>query len=142
MAADARPANIDPSGQNKIGLAERRVVTVAVAAIVDAVKRSTIGSGNGVGLRGGTFKSVFNPSGQVTTLVDCAFASDVSVDGTVTWNSGSDLSLTSDVSVKARGAAGGTLHISGAFHARGPVGNYSVSGHMGGKRVAVVIPES
>jgi pimeloyl-ACP methyl ester carboxylesterase len=142
VAADARSATIDPSGHNEIGLAERRVVTVAVASIVDAVKRSTIGSGNGVGLRGGTFKTAFNPSGQVTTLVDCAFASDVSVDGTLVWNSGSDLSLTADVSVKAGGIARGTLHISGAFHAPGPVGNYSVNGYMGGKRVAVVIPES
>jgi hypothetical protein len=32
MAADARPAEIDPDGQNEIGEHERRVVTVAVSA--------------------------------------------------------------------------------------------------------------
>ena len=55
-----------------------------MAAIVDAVKRSTIGSGNGVGLRGGTFTTVLNATGQVTRLVGNTFASDVQVDGTVT----------------------------------------------------------
>ena len=143
VAAGARPADIDPAGNNEIGLAERRVVTVAVAAIVDAVKRSTIGTGNGgVGLRGGTFTSVYNSSGAVITLSACAFASDVSVDGTVTWNSGSDLSLTADVRVKGAGTAGGILYVSGAFQAPGPVGNYKVSGQLGGKRVGLLIPES
>jgi len=143
VAADARPADIDPAGNNEIGLAERRVVTVAVAAIVDAVKRSTIGSGNGVGLRGGAFTSVYNSSGLVMTLSGCAFASDVSVDGTVTWNQGSmDMPLTADVSVKGSGTTGGILHLSGAFQAPGPVGNYKVSGQLGGKRVGLLIPES
>jgi len=142
VAADARPADIDPAGVNELGLAERKVVTVAVAAIVDAVKRSTIGSGTGVGLRRGTFTSVSNPPGLVMTLVGCAFASDVSVDGTVTWNLGSDMSLTADVSVRGAGTAGGALHVSGTFQAPGPVGNYRVSGQLGGKRVGLLIPES
>ena len=140
VAADARPADIDPVGDNEAGLPERKVVTVAVAAIVDAVKRSTIGSGNGVGLRGGTFTSVYNSSGLVMTLSGCAFASDVSVDGTVKWNS--DMSLTADVSVKGAGTAEGFLHVSGTFQAPGPVGNYRVSGQLGGKRVGLAIPES
>jgi len=144
VAADARPADIDRAGGNEIGLAERKVVTVVVAAIVDAAKRSTIGTGNGgVGLRGGAFTSVYTSSGVVMKLSGCAFASDVSVDGTVTWHSGSvDMALTADVSVKGSGTAGGTLHLSGAFQAPGPVGNYRVSGQLGGKRVALVIPES
>jgi hypothetical protein len=143
VAADARAADIDPAGDNETGLAERKAVTVAVAAIVDAVKRSTIGSGNGVGLRGGTFTSVYNSSVLVMTLSGCAFASDVSVDGTVTWNSGSvDMALTADVSVKGAGTAGGVLHVSGAFQAPGSVGNYRVSGQLGGKRVGLAIPES
>jgi len=75
-------------------------------------------------------------------LSACAFASDVSVDGTVTWNSGSDLSLTADVRVKGAGTAGGILYVSGAFQAPGPVGNYKVSGQLGGKRVGLLIPES
>jgi hypothetical protein len=98
VAADARPAAIDPNRHNQIGFAELKVVTAAVAAVIDAIKRSTIGSGNGVGLRGGTFMSAFKSTGQVTKLIDCAFASDVNVDGSVTWNSASDLSLTKRMS--------------------------------------------
>jgi hypothetical protein len=35
-----KQADTDPAGDNEMGLAERRVVTVAVAAILDAVKRA------------------------------------------------------------------------------------------------------
>jgi len=142
VAADARPADVDPNGQNEIGVAERKVVTVAVAAAIDAIKRSAIGSGNGVGLRAGTFTTVSTSTGQVTTLVGCAFASDVQVDGVVTWNSNSDLSLIADITVTGTGTGGGTLHVSGAFHAPGPVGNFEVTGTLGGKNVAVLVPEA
>jgi pimeloyl-ACP methyl ester carboxylesterase len=65
IAADARPAEIDPAGSNQIGEDERKVVTVAVATVTDALKRSSItlgngGSGNGVGLRAGTFQTSFD----------------------------------------------------------------------------------
>ncbi len=53
FARDARPARVDPAGHNQIGLAERKVVTVALAAATDALQRSIIGGGTGVGLRAG-----------------------------------------------------------------------------------------
>ena len=52
LAREARPADPDRTGENAIGLAERKVVTVAVAAATDAMQRSIIGWGSGVGLRG------------------------------------------------------------------------------------------
>jgi len=59
-AADARPAEIDPDGHNEIGEHERRVVTVAVATVIDALKRTSIGDGTGVGFENGTFESSFD----------------------------------------------------------------------------------
>jgi hypothetical protein len=45
-----------------------------------------------MGLRAGTFESSLDDNGnQMTTLVNCAFAKDVTVNGTVVW--GADLSL-------------------------------------------------
>jgi pimeloyl-ACP methyl ester carboxylesterase len=149
IAAHARPAEVDSSGANEIGVHERKVVTVAVATAIDAVKRSDLGtigagaaSGSGVGLRAGTFESTVDANGNETTsLKNCSFATDVIVNGTVTWASGGDMSLVADLAVTGSGTAGGALHIDGAFEAPGPVGSFRISGMLGGRRVAVLVPE-
>jgi len=141
VAADAHPAEVNPGGENQIGEPERKVVTVGVATAIDALKRSTIGSGNGVGLRAGTFQSTVDANGnQTTTLTNCAFAADVIVNGTLIW--GSDMSFKADLTVSGSGTAGGTLHVIGAFEAPGTVGEFNVSGTLGGKNVAVLVPEA
>ena len=48
LAKEARPAQVDPNGQNQVGLNERKVATVAVAAATDVMQRSFIGWGDGV----------------------------------------------------------------------------------------------
>ena len=141
MAADARPAEIDPEGHNEIGGPERKVVTVAVETAVDALKRSSIGVGTGLGLRSGTFESSFDADGnQITTLADCAFAKDVTVNSTMVW--GADLSFAADLIVSGTGTAGGTLHIEGAWQTSAAVGNFKISGTLGGRHVAVLVPEA
>lgn len=141
IAEEAKPAEIDPSGNNKIGEHERKVVTVAVATVVDALKRSTIGSGSGVGLRAGTFQSSFDANGnQTTTLTDCVFATDVTINGSLVW--GADLSFVADFTVSGSGTAGGNLHIAGTWEAPGPVGVFTITGTLGGKNVAVLVPEA
>jgi hypothetical protein len=141
LAEFARPAAVDPDGQNQIGLAERKVVTVAVATAIDAVQRSIIGYGSGVGLRAGTFSTDYGDgSVWTTTLTNCAFSQDVTVKGTVTWNVLG--ALTADLAVGGSGTAGGTLHVEGTWQAPGPVGNFKVSGTLGGEKVAVLVPEA
>ena len=137
LAEDARPAEVDPDGENEIGTAERKVVTVAVAAATDAAQRITIGSGDGVGLRAGTFHTDFGPTEVTITLTNCVFANDVTVSGTVVWGN----SFQADLITGGAGHAGGTLHVEGAFLNPGPVGEFKVSGMLGGKRVAVLVPE-
>jgi pimeloyl-ACP methyl ester carboxylesterase len=141
VAADAKPAEIDPSGNNKIGEQERKVVTVSVATAIDALKRSTIGSGSGVCLRSGTFQSSVDANGnQTTTLTNCVLASDVTINGSMVW--ALDLSLVADLSVSGAGTAGGTLHVEGSFEAPGPVGSFKLSGMLGGRTVSVLVPEA
>ena len=147
LAKFARPAAVDPRGQNQIGLAERKVVTVAVATTTDALQRSWINhdngdrSGSGAGLRAGTFATNFgDDSAWTTTLTNCAFSKDVTVNGTVTWVYNG--ALVADLAVSGSGTAGGTLHIEGTWQAPGPVGNFKISGKLGGKRVAVLVPEA
>ena len=111
------------------------------ATAVDAMQRSIIGFGNGVGLRAGTFSTDYD-GGSVwtTTLTNCAFATDVIVNGTVIW----DLfgSFTAELTVSGSGTAGGTLNVTGTWQAPGPVGSFSVTGTLGGKTVAVLVPEA
>jgi len=141
VASQARPADVVPGAGNQVGLPERKVVTVAVATAVDALKRASIGSGNGVGLRAGTFQTSIDTNGnQTTTLTDCAFATDVAVNGTVLW--GADKSFVADLTVSGAGTAGGTLHVEGTWEAPGPVGMFTISGTLGSRRVAALVPEA
>ena len=147
FAKDARPADVDPSGINKIGLGERKVVTVAVATAIDALQRSLFGYGTGVGLRAGTFLADYTVPAQISvTLSDCAFAKDVTVNGTITWPG--DNSIVADLVVSGPGTAGGTLHVEGWWlagfisDAHGSVGNFNVTGTLGGKQVAVLVPNA
>lgn len=152
LASGARPADVDPGGGNEIDIEERKVVTVAIAAMTDALQRGLVGGpGHGVGLRGGTFSRAWGP--QLTlTLVECAFTTDVIVSGLVTWahsdifGDGSFLPgfrpLTADLVVSGPGTAGGTLHVAGSWLSNDPDGYFRVTGTLGGKEVAVLVPEA
>ena len=148
-ARDTRAAVVDPSGKNKIGTAERKVVTVAVAAATDALQRSIMGWGDGVGLRGGTFHTDYADV-WTTTLTDCAFADDVKVSGTATWFPGftwstwglsGDFTFAADLQVSGSGTSGGSLHVEGTWQAPGKVGTFKVTGMLGGRQVSVLVPE-
>jgi pimeloyl-ACP methyl ester carboxylesterase len=142
-AQHARPAEVNPNGQNQIAVAERKVVSVAVATAIDALQRSTIGFGDGFGLRAGSFHTDYPPTGgQLTTLTNCAFGTDVKVSGTVFWNWATDNSVVADLTVSGTGTSGGTLHIEGGWILPPPVGNFKITGTLGGKQVAVLVPEA
>jgi hypothetical protein len=76
----------------------------------------------------------------MTKLVNCAFAKDVTVNATVVWRS--DLSLTADLTVSGAGTEGGGMHVEGIWQAPGPVGKFKISGTLGGRQVAVLVPEA
>jgi pimeloyl-ACP methyl ester carboxylesterase len=143
-ATYARPATPDKSGTNRIGESERKVVGVSVATAVDALQRTLInGFGTGVGLRSGTFSTDFSSDGSsaIVTLNNCAFSEDVIVNGTVSWAAFFDFSLTATLTVSGPGTAGGTLQVSGVWNGFGPIGYFQVTGSLGGKTVAVLVPE-
>jgi len=47
-----------------------------------------------------------------------------------------------DLTVSGTGTAGGNLHVEGTWEAPGPVGNFTISGTLGGRQVAVLVPEA
>ena len=142
LAKYARPATTDSSSTNQIGESERKVVSVAIAAAIDGLVRTEIGSGSGVGLRGGTFQTTFLDGGAVWVIAfsNCVFSEDVTVNGTLTW--AADFSVVADLVVTGPGTAGGNLRVTGFWSTpSGPLGNFQVSGTLGGKNVAVLVPE-
>lgn len=146
LARAARPADVDPGGANQIGTSERSVVTVAVAAATDALHRAMLsyiagGAGAGVGLRAGTFQTDWTSSPWTLTLTGCAFATDVTASGTLAWT-WADGTFVADLVVGGPGTAGGTLHIEGITWVPGPVGNFKITGILGGKQVAVLVPSA
>jgi len=46
------------------------------------------------------------------------------------------------LTVSGTGTAGGTLHVEGTWEAPGPVGKFKISGALGGRQVAVLVPEA
>ena len=83
-----------------------------------------------------------SPSGTAARVLrtNCSFSSDVIVNGTVQWEA--NKSLSADLTVSGSGTVGGTLHIQGTFEAPGPVGDFRVSGALGGLTVAALVPEA
>jgi hypothetical protein len=141
LAKDAAPAAVDPHGHNEIGLAQRKAVTVAVAAAIDALKRTTIaGANHDHCLRIGTFSATYTQEQTRITFAKCSFTEDVSVDGTATWGAGS--AFRADLVLRGPGTPGGTIHVAGKWRAAGPVHNFEISGKIGGLNVAVLIPEA
>jgi hypothetical protein len=72
------------------------------------------------------------------------------VSGTVTWSPSplvllffsGDASFSADLTVTGPGTKGGQLHIQGTWQAEGRVGNFKVTGTLGGNAVALLVPEA
>jgi pimeloyl-ACP methyl ester carboxylesterase len=138
FAADALPAT--PASGNHGTVFDLKVVSVAVATMRDALQRTTLGSPGGVGLRGGTWTDTVGATSQVITLSGCLFSEDVSISGTITY--GFDTSVSATLSVTRLGEGLGTLNVEGYFLHTGPVGNFFVSGTVGGRQIAALVPEA
>jgi hypothetical protein len=93
-----------------------------------------------VGLRGGIWTNTVGATSQVITLSGCLFSEDVSISGTITY--GFDTSVSAILSVTRSGEAVGTLNVTGAFLHTGPVGNFFVTGSIGGRQIAALVPEA
>jgi pimeloyl-ACP methyl ester carboxylesterase len=138
FAVDALPAT--PVSENHGTVHDLKVVSVALATMRDALQRTTLGSTGGVGLRGGTWTDTVGTTSQVITLNGCLFTEDVSVSGTITY--GFDTSLSASLSVTLSDGTTGTLNVTGSFLQPGPVGNFFVTGSIGGRQIAALVPEA
>ena len=137
--ADARRARRALGDRSRGG--DRRAATVAVATVVDAVKRTLRSSGEAPvpGLRGGASTATWSDEGTLALDLDGArFARDLAVTGAATW--GADGALAADVVV--RGAASGSLHLEGAVLGAPAAATFRVTGMLAGRRLVVVVAGS
>jgi pimeloyl-ACP methyl ester carboxylesterase len=140
-AARARPAKRRRGDDST--KTDRKVATVATAAVTDAFRRSFLhmNPGPGVGLRGGTFSDNFRPGCcDIDTLHRVRFARDVAVTGTTRYHFNSE-SITATITVDGPGRENGKLHISGAWFAlRHKATVLKINGKLGGRRVVLRVP--
>ena len=141
-AAEARPAR--GAEGDRSTLAERRIATVATAAVTDAIRRAFIQSdqGAGPGLRGGTFSSTFGDADVAVELDRARFARDVAVSGSAAYGFENEILR---ATIKVRGPRGerGRLRIHGFWFAfRHDATALEVRGRLGGHRVRVLVPAS
>jgi hypothetical protein len=91
--------------------------------------------------QGGTFQTRFDDAGnQTTTLTDCMFASDLTVNGVVVW--GGDASFFADLSVSGVGTAGGTCTSKGHGRHLAPSASSGSRAPSADANVAVLVPEA
>jgi hypothetical protein len=118
-----------------------RMARVAVDAALDALKRSFLSSsGDGPGLRGGTFHTDYDES-WTTTLTGARWTQDVVVSGTMhrSFDGGP---LDADLHVDGPGRHDGTLHLHGGWLIPGAPRTITITGTLGGGRLAATTPST
>jgi pimeloyl-ACP methyl ester carboxylesterase len=128
----------EPRGDNQAGRANLRVAHVAADAALDAIKRSFLSfSGDGPGLRGGTFHTDYDFI-WTTTLTAARWTDDVAIDGTQQW--ASDGTIDADLQVDGPGDRDGTLHLHGGWLFPGAPKTITITGTLGGQLVSATVP--
>ena len=118
---------------NAADAARLRAVSAAVLTVGDAASRATeISTGNGVGLRGGTFSVTETPTGYRLTLRELRWTEDLAVTGTVErpFRAGPAKAV---LSLRGAAVADGTLEVQ--WSEGMPAAVASVRGMLGGQAV-------
>jgi pimeloyl-ACP methyl ester carboxylesterase len=144
VAAFPRRLSQSPAARPRAGnRADLRLVRVGVDAALDAFKRGflnivTGGDGHAPGLRGGTI-DVVDGEAMTATLDRIRWTEDVAVSGTLRWSFDGG-SLEADLQVDGPGRKDGTLTLEGGWLIHGAPRTISVTGRLGGERVAAKVP--
>jgi pimeloyl-ACP methyl ester carboxylesterase len=139
LAAESRAA--DPRAHNRASRSTLRVAHVAADVALDALKRSFLSSsGNGPGLRGGTFHTEYADV-WTTTLNKVRWVDDVAVSGTLHWSFDAG-ALDADLQITGPGDNNGTLHLKGGWLTADAARSITVTGTLGGYQVAATVPST
>jgi pimeloyl-ACP methyl ester carboxylesterase len=143
-AQGALPAARRSTGADRSRAIDSRVAAVAWLTIQDALRQNGIVQTErvrGAGLRGGRFLGVFDPD-TVSVTVDMdglRFARDVSIDGKASVDFDQGNILRARVTVHGPAGADGRLALRGKWFSP-EAKTIRISGELGGRRVAAVVP--
>jgi hypothetical protein len=139
LASESLPA--DPSRGNRANGTALRVAHVAADTALDALKRSFLtSSGDGPGLRGGTFDTDYDFT-WTTTLNGARWTDDVAVDGTQHWSFDNG-ALDADLQIDGPDGYDGTLQLAGGWLIPGAPRTITITGTLGGKHIAATVPST
>jgi hypothetical protein len=136
FARDTAPAVVFSRAHDHSTPAERRVAAAAAWTVRDVVDHAQ-NEPKGVGLRGGSFAGKFGDSSLTLTLAGARFTQDVTVSGPVTLQYTGGMAV--KVNVRGPGGQSGSLVIRGVYLAPGAT-RLTITGQLGGRRVALAIP--
>jgi pimeloyl-ACP methyl ester carboxylesterase len=122
--------------------ADRKVATVATAAVTDAMRRTFLDfeQKSGRGLRGGTFSVEPGETGVTDNLNGVRFARDVVISGTVEYTFETE-SVDATITVSGPGTEDGTLEVTGVWFATLHEATVlEVNGKLGGRSVSLRVP--
>ena len=146
VAAFPRRAAASPAATARAGnRADLRLARVGADSAIDAFKRGFTnvvqgGDGRAPGLRGGTIQVEADDT-WIATLDDIRWTDDVGVSGTLHWSFDGG-PLDADLQIDGPGHNDGTLHLEGGWLIPGAPRSISITGTLGGKRVAATMPSS
>jgi pimeloyl-ACP methyl ester carboxylesterase len=141
-ADDARPAAVDHGRGDNSTPIDRKVATVATAAITDAFRRGFLQSEPvpGSGLRGGTFSINFGDAKATVQLSSARFAKDVAVSGSADYGYQSQ-AIDATVTIDGPKGEDGSLHVTGVWFGFGvPNTVLRIRGALCGRHVALRVP--
>lgn len=142
-AAGARQAQ-SSNGDRSTAL-ERKVATVATAAVTDPIRRGFVQSGPNVGrgLRGGKFEIEFTEDAAVAELRKARFARDVKVSGGATYAFPDEV-LAADIEVRGPNGMRGQLRLVGEWFSfyNAHATSFRLRGKLDGDRIKLKVPAS
>ena len=134
-ATDLVPAQSGPGDHSR--RIDRQVAVAAAFSATDAMQRWTNGfSGEGVGLRGGTFTSTGDPDVKLR-LVKFEWVDDVRITGTVRWDRTTG-EVVARLSVAGSSTQHGDVVIRWNELRPGPVA--TIGGRIGGRNIVATMP--
>jgi hypothetical protein len=125
---------------NRSSRTSLRIARVAADAVVDVLKRGFISnSGNGPGLRGGSFHTNYRNGN--TTLRNIRWTKDLAVSGRLQWNPNSG-ALKASLRIDGPGRHRGSLHMKGGWLIAGAARSIQITGTIDSEHISATVPST
>jgi pimeloyl-ACP methyl ester carboxylesterase len=137
-AAGAREATVNSRTSDRSTPLDRKIAAVAADALKDTLSHALLTSSDGIGLRGGSYRTRFTNTGLQLQLHAVRFTRDVAITGRAALPFKSSV-VTARLTVAGPLAEMGQLTVRGAWLTAG-VHTLTITGTLNGHKLALAIP--